>query len=389
MAELLVGPLRSVGSASGQQAREVNRRSVLHAVASGAAVTRADLARLTGLTRPTISSLIDQLVTDGLVVEAGQGPSAGGKRPTLLAIDSGARQIIAVDVSSDPVVSVLSDLAGTVLATRTAPATAVGDELVDAITELITALASEATAPLAGVGVGTPGLVHADGTVVEAANLGWHDRLLGLELQERTQLPVWVANDADAAALVEFGRLPEGRDGLALVRIGAGIGAGFVLGGRPYGGGRAAAGEIGHLVVVPDGATCSCGNAGCLETVASLRPLLAAAGLDLAHAPADLDTLLAIGGADARAALDLAATHLGAVLAHLIAIVDVVDVVLSVELPGAGEVLAQRVQQVVGERLLPRLADDVRVRAAADSDRLVLDGAHALVLAGALGMVRP
>jgi hypothetical protein len=77
------------------------------------------------------------------------------------------------------------------------------------------------------------------------------------------------------------------------------------------------------------------------------------------------------------------------VLAHLIAIVDVVDVVLSVELPGAGKVLAERVQQVVHSRLLPRLADDVQVRAAADFDRLVLDGAHALVLAGALGMVRP
>ena len=388
VAEPLVGPLRSVGGASGHDARELNRRSVLHAIASGAAITRADLARLTGLTRPTISSLVEELVVDGLVAEAGQGPSAGGKRPTLLEVQGAARQIIAIDVSSDAVVGSLSDLAGLTSDVEERPGVATGDALVDEIVDLIVVLAGRATAPIAGVGVGTPGLVHADGTIVEAANLGWHDRALGTELGERTGLPVWVANDADAAAMAEFAHLPEGRDGLAVVRIGAGIGTGLVLGGRPYRGGRAAAGEIGHLVVVPDGAACSCGNTGCLETVASLRPLLAAGGFDLAEPPADLDAYLSGGGDDARAALDLAALHLGSVLAHLIAIVDISDVVLSVEIGGVGEALAEPVQQVVVDRLLPTLAQDVDVRAAADAERLVLDGAHALVLAGALGMVR-
>lgn len=389
MTEVLAGPLRSVRAASGQHAREVNRRSVLHAVASGAAITRADLARLTGLTRPTVSSLIDQLVDEGLVVEVGQGVSAGGKRPTLLAIDAAARQVVAVDVSADPVVGVLSDLGGTTVASSELREGLHGDGLVDAIADLVRDLAGAATAPLAGVGIGTPGLVDADGTVVEAPNLGWHDRPLGTELRERTGLPVWVANDADAAALVEFGRLPEGRDGLALVRIGAGVGAGLVLGGRPYPGARAAAGEIGHLVVVPDGPPCSCGNHGCLETVAGLRPILAAAGLDPAHPPADLDALLAVGGDPVRAAVDAAAVHLGAVVAHLVAILDIGDVVLSVEVPGLGTRLAEQVGRVVEQRLLPRLAADVHVRAAADADGLVLDGAHALVLAGSLGMVRP
>ncbi len=388
MAELLVGPLRSVGGASGQDARELNRRSVLHAVASGAAITRADLARLTGLTRPTISSLVEELAQEGLIVETGPGPSAGGKRPTLLAIDGAARQVIAIDVSSDVVVGGLSDLVGGPGVVESRPGAATGDALVDEIVDLISVLAARATAPIVGVGVGTPGLVHADGTILEAANLGWHDRALGAELTERTGLPVWVANDADAAALAEFAHLPEGRDGLAVVRIGAGIGAGLVLGGRPYRGSRAAAGEIGHLVVVPDGDPCSCGNAGCLETVASLRPVLAAAGFEFTEPPADHATLIERDGDAADAALDLAALHLGSVLAHLIAIVDVADVVLSVEIAGVGEVLAERVQRVVTDRLLPTLTQDVRVRAATDADRVVLDGAHALVLASALGMVR-
>ena len=374
MSQQLLGPLRSLGSASSQDARTVNRRSVLHAVASGTAVTRADLARLTGLTRPTISSLVDELAADGLMVELGPGISAGGKRPTLLGMDLAARQVIAIDASVRPFVGLLADLAGTEHATATA--TDVGDPT-DALVGLVEGLAAQATAPIAGVGVGSPGLVDEDGTVVEAPHLGWSDHPLRARLEAATGLPVWVANDANAAALAEFGRLPFERDDLALVRIGKGIGVGLVLGARPHVGSNAAAGEIGHLVVQPGGSACACGNAGCLETVASLPAIdhaIAAGG----------------GGEDAtRQAVSNAAEHLGAVLAHLVAILDVGDVVLSVERDGYGEAMAARVAAEVRARLLRRVAPNVAVRAAQDPSGLVLDGAHALVLAGALGMVRP
>ncbi|MFO7778595.1 MAG: ROK family transcriptional regulator [Nitriliruptoraceae bacterium] len=374
MSQQLLGPLRSLGSASSQDARTVNRRSVLHAVASGAAVTRADLARLTGLTRPTISSLVDELSADGLVVELGPGISAGGKRPTLLGIDLAARQVIAIDASVRPFVGILADLSGTEHATAVAADVA---DPTDALVGLIEELMAQATAPIAGVGIGSPGLVDEDGTVVEAPHLGWSDHPLRARLETATDLPVWVANDANAAALAEFGRLPSERDGLVLVRIGKGIGAGLVLGARPHVGSSAAAGEIGHLVVQPDGLPCACGNAGCLETVASL--------------PAIDRAIAARGGGDdaIEQAVTDAAEHLGAVLAHLVAILDVGDVVLSVERDGYGEAMVARVAAEVRARLLRRVAPNVAVRAAGDPSGLVLDGAHALVLAGALGMVRP
>ncbi len=374
MSDLLLGPLRSLGSASGHDARAVNRRSVLHAIASGAAVTRADLARLTGLARPTISSLVDELSTDGLVIELGPGISAGGKRPTLLGIDLSARQVIAIDMSVRPFVGVLADLSGTEHAREVASQ---GGDPTEALAALVEELAVRASAPIAGVGVGAPGLVAADGTVIEAAHLGWSDHPLRALLEAETGLPVWVANDANAAALAEFGRLPTERDALVLVRIGDGIGAGLVLGARPHVGSSAAAGEFGHLVVQPDGLPCACGNTGCLETVASL--------------PA-IDRAIAARGDGEEAAEQAvadAAEHLGAVIAHLVAILDVGDVVLSVERDGYGELMAAQVAAVVRTRLLRRVAPNVAVRAAQDPGGLVLDGAHALVLAGALGMVRP
>lgn len=374
MSDLLLGPPRSLGSASAHDARAVNRRSVLHAIASGVAVTRADLARLTGLARPTISSLVDELSDDGLVIELGPGVSAGGKRPTLLGIDHSARQVIAIDMSVRPIVGVLADLAGTEHIRVVAEPE--GDPT-EALVTLVEQLKARAHAPIAGVGVGSPGLVAADGTVIEAAHLGWSDHPLRELLEAQTGLPVWVSNDANAAALAEFGRLPTERDALVLVRIGDGIGAGLVLGGRPHVGSNAAAGELGHLVVQPDGLPCACGNAGCLETVASL--------------PA-IDRAIAARGGDAAAieqAVADASEHLGAVIAHLVAILDVSDVVLSVERDGYGEAMAVQVATVVAARRLRRVAASVAVRSAQDPSGLVLDGAHALVLAGALGMVRP
>jgi predicted NBD/HSP70 family sugar kinase len=387
VSELVVGRLRSVGGASGHDAREVNRRSALHAIASGAAVTRAEIARATGLTRPTVSSLVAELVDEGIVVEVGPGSSAGGKRPTLLAIDPTARQVVAVDASSRPIRGRLVDLGGAILAEGSMPPAA-GDAAVDAVATLISDLAGRATAPLVGVGVGTAGLTTEDGVVVEAANLDWHDLPLRDLLQDRTGLPVVVANDADAAVLVELGSLPPDRHDLALVQVSAGIGAGIVVGGRRLVGGRAAAGEIGHLVIDAEGSPCSCGNRGCLETVASVPNLIRLAGGDPAAPPPDLATLVATDPLRAEAAIAVAAAGLGSVLAHLVAILDVPDLVLWVDLPGAGAELAPRVEREVRGRLLSRVGAEVSVRCS-DAEELVLDGAHALVLAAVLGMVRP
>lgn len=393
MTDLVARPLRDLRVVTSQDTRQTNLRRALRALARGEARTRAELARLTGLTRPTASSIVADLVEAGLVNEAGTGTSGGGKPPTLLEVDHGARNLVAVDTSRRPVVAVLSDLAGTVLARRTAGdgATA-GAELVEAVAGLVGALAREAAVEVAGVGVATPGLVTPDGVVLEAPNLDWHDVPLAAEMGARTGLPTWVANDADAAALVEYAAHPPDGAGLALVRIARGVGAGLVLGGRLHTGARAAAGEIGHLVVEPGGAACGCGNRGCLETVVSV-PAIVARAAALAGRPAGGLPWAAevlrrrLGDAPVDGALREAGGHLGGVLAHLVAIVDVTEVVLSLELEGAGEVLCARVREVLTERLLPGIGARVALRCSAPADDLLLRGAHALALGEAFGLV--
>ncbi|MGH3443236.1 MAG: ROK family transcriptional regulator, partial [Nitriliruptorales bacterium] len=280
------------GAARNKDARQHNLRAVLQAISSAGELSRADIARLTGLARPTASSLVAELLEGDLVTELGVGTSAGGGRPpTLLGVNPQGRAILALDLSRQPFRGHRVDLTG---ATRQAVEgerrNLRGDEAVDEVRSLIRRLVDGADAPVVGVGIGTPGLVSSDGVVLEAPNLGWHDLPLAERLDD-LGVPLWIANDADVAALAEVGSLPPDQNSVVVIKMATGVGAGIVIDGRPVVGARSATGEIGHLVVVDDGPPCSCGNAGCLETVASVPGILRlgalAAGLD----PARLDAV--------------------------------------------------------------------------------------------------
>lgn len=388
-----VAPL-GVVTATTYRSRQANLRNVLRLIASGDAQTRAELARATGLTRPTVSNLVAELVNERLVVEVGPGPAAIGKPPTLLQVDPSARQVVSVDLSSRPAVAELSDLGGRVVAEgNTKYADRTGPELLEDLYELVLRVAGKATAPIVGIGIGVPGLVPAPG-VVRAANLRWWDLPLEQNLTDRSGLPAWVVNTTEAIALVEYGARVADRDALAAVRIGPGVGVRLMLDGQLYTGARAAAGEIGHLVVAPGGPECVQGHRGCLEAVASVpaivRRAAAAAGVDAEGLPWDADLLRQrLGAPPIDEALTNAGEHWGAVLAHLVAMADIKEIVLSFELDGADDTLLTGIRRQLTERLPPEIAEQVHVRMSSHGHRAVLHGAHALVLGRALGMVRP
>lgn len=373
-------PLRAATKATKAATKQANLRLTLQVVMAAGQTSRADVARQTGLTRATVSTLVAELIEEGLLREAGTGESAGGKRPTLLEVDATSRQVIAVDTSATPFRGALLDLAGEVVATATSPGGApTGQDAVDAVAALVDRIAEQASAPPLGVGIGTPGVVDGDGTVLEASNLGWHDVPLARLLADRTDLAVHVANDAHVSAIDEYGRR-EDVDSLVVVRIGGGVGAGIVLDGRPYTGDHHAAGEIGHLPAVPDGAPCRCGRRGCLETVASIPAIMATAGR-----PDDDPSTL--GPSDAGA-LAIAADHLGAALANLVAVLDVGLVVLGGPVEVLGEAFVDAVRDAVAARTLAAVADRLTVTASTAGPDAVLAGAWALVLAEELGVVR-
>jgi predicted NBD/HSP70 family sugar kinase len=380
------------GAGTGRTSRNGNLQRALQLVVRERVTTRADLARLTGLTRATVSDLVAKLVSDGLVRDVGPGTSSGGKPPTLLELNASGRDIVAIDLSRRPFVGALVDLAGRIHHRAKGRGGELrGRDAIRDVFRLVDRLVTVADAPVLGVGVGTPGIVDEDGSVVEASNLGWHGVALRRELADRIGHPVTVANDAHVGALAELGAHPGGN--LVLVKVGVGIGAGIVVDGDLHLGDRPAAGEIGHIRVVERGERCRCGNRGCLETVASVPSIVAAAlraagrdGGDVS-VPWDVRELAgAIGEEPVRRAIDRAGRSLGTVLSHLVAILDIHRVVVALELAGAEETFLDVVRDEVHGRVLPDLADAVTFSADTSGPDLVLAGAAALVLRERLGV---
>lgn len=374
--------------------RRRNLEAALQCVYHEDSTSRAQIARLTGLTRATVSELISQLVAAGIVKEVGPGVSSGGKPPTLIELNAGGRDIVALDLSRQPFRGALVDLAGRIRRRATAGRGHVqGQEGVQEASRLVATLVETSTAPVLGIGVGTPGIVDVDGSVVEAVNLQWHGVPLQQELAARFGLPVRVANDAHVAALAEF-RSRHGTN-LVVVKIGVGIGGGLVVNGRLYSGDRPAAGEIGHIRVADNGIRCTCGNSGCLETVASVPSILrraagiAGVDMDLDGSPGtEIAQLEAALGEDAIGqAVSEAGRSLGSVLAHVVAILDIHRIVIALELPGWEDQLLEVLRAEVSARVLPDLASVVELSSTTRGPDLVIAGAAALVLRDQLGVV--
>ncbi|HSL26794.1 MAG TPA: ROK family transcriptional regulator [Acidimicrobiia bacterium] len=379
--------------ATKHDSRRSNLRTTLELVSTQGATSRAEIARQTGLTRAAVSSLVAELIEQGLLRELGQGTSAGGKPPTLLALNERGRDIVALDLGHRPFRAALVDLSGRIHeridAGEVSPGTVpIGMAAHEVATELIESLIKRAAAPVLGIGVGTPGVVDSDGRVIEAINLDWHRLDLAGALRRRFDIPISIANDAQVAALAEFRRHPADRRNLILVKLGMGVGAGIVLNGTLHRGDHGAAGEIGHVRVMAEGEPCRCGNRGCLETVASIPAILRRLGVAADQHPWDALTLAGLVGEEpVRSALSEAGRHLGMVLASVVAMLDVGHLVIAPELRNAGDILVDQVREELNSRILPTTADLIEIEVTQLGGDLVLAGAASAVLADRLGVV--
>lgn len=356
--------------------------------------SRADIARLTGLTRPTVSELVSLLEAEGLIEEVGQGPATrGGKPPTLLALRSTSRQIVTVDASSRPFEGAITDLRGRIIqrtsATELHPE---GDAALDSVQRLVDALMAVADGPVLGIGIGTPGVISEAGEVITASNLGWESLDLAGILERRFDIPVQVTNDADAAALAEFSRVRASSGaGLIVVTVGEGIGAGIILDGRPHTGDGFAAGELGHIISVRrGGAPCRCGKRGCLETVTGEYGILRNAGMPASVLDEDLTSHRArqlLAEAAGSPATKQAGTSLGSVLATLVSILDVHRIVIAGDVTAAGDSLLDAVRTEIERRVLSPIAPTIDISFSTLGADIVLLGAAAQVLSSELGVV--
>jgi len=259
--------------ATSETARDINRRIVLNLIRTHQPISRADLARHSGLQRSTVSVIAEQLIRERWITEGANGHTARGRRPTFLHLNKERVGIIGINVRPVTTTLALADLDANFLAQDSLPTPQQPKqflaELVPRVRKLMNAR-PELTCE--GIGVSLPGRVDvATQKLVFAPNLGWKDFDLKTPLEKATGLPVELENAANSCALSEicFGRRAEGLRNLVIVTVSEGIGCGLILNHQLVQGSTGTAGEFGHAALVQDGLECSCGNRGCWEMYAS------------------------------------------------------------------------------------------------------------------------
>lgn len=383
--------------ATHQQTKEHNRNLVLKTIFEHDSISRAEIARVTSLTRTTVSEIVANLLEEGLVNEIGVGSSQGGKSPILLSLVGDSRFLIGLDLSHSQFRGAVVDLRGKIHEMITLPVSdRDGEEALVQVYEILDRLIATTSQPLVGIGVGTPGLVNtSEGVVINAVNLDWKDLPLAQLIRERYHLPVYILNDSQAAAVGEYtyGKGYPAESSLVVINVRHGLGAGIILNGHLFQGDGGGAGEIGHTVVVADGGLpCRCGNHGCLETVASAQALVKraqalvqqATPTKLPHSiqEVNLDSIEAAythGDAAVRDMVFESGRYIGIAISNLIGALNVQKFVLVGDMTRFGRPWLEVIKETIGQDTLSRLVQDTRVEIGQQDDDGIILGASALL----------
>lgn len=367
-----LSPLFALGPDAGAvTSRRLNRQRLLDAIRRHGPISRADLAKRTHLSPPTVSGLVEELATrGGLLREIGTGASSGGRPPILLEFNADYGCVVGVDIGSRTIRFALGDLQGAVLARRQEPTRADScaatiEQVLHGIEAIVTASDRDLT-KLFAVGIGAPGMTDVmTGRVINAVNLaGWNDVPLREIVEARFQTKAHVDNDANMAALGERWRgTAQMTSDFVFLALGAGVGAGVVVGGRLHRGHHWYAGEISRMTLDYREWQVDFGGRGYLEsrigaaaipTWTRARTLAARAGQDSGAAMRVIFDAARTGDAEATAVVDELAVFLGNAVANIVAVLDPGLVVFGGGLSHAGPLLLEPVRRVVA-RIVPNV----------------------------------
>jgi len=349
-------------------------------------ISRAELARRMSLTRSAISSIVDDLKNMGLVDEIETGPTTGGRRPILLAINPRFGNIIGIDMGATHLRLVVTDFSAHVLEEIEHPFSVIDGPV--SCLEQVNRLVSELLGRLkltpdniTAIGMDVPGPVVANAGMVSSPPImpGWDGYPIRTRLEDIWHLPVTIGNDAEMGALGEWAYgAGRSENNLAYIKVGTGVGAGLILDGHIYRGATGTAGEIGHVTIEDNGPLCTCGNYGCLEAMAG--------GLAIARKAREAiekrrrtqlsaippEKILAVDVAQAAQQGDLVAQqiiteagrYLGIAIASLVNIFNPGLVVIGGGVSQLGDLLLEPIRKTVIERSLHSAAKAVRITSA-------------------------
>jgi len=366
-------------------------------------VSRADIARLAGLSRSTVSEIVNEILPMGIVAESGEGPSQGGRRPIVLEFRDDACTILGVEMGAAHLTVALTDLRGRVLAHASREHPVRNDphgtrRLIEALCRECLASPAAGERPLVGIGIAAPCPLDPSlpDRLSEIVLPAWGGRLGLDDLSLRLAVPLMVDNDANLGALAEhWWGVGRDVDDLAYIKVATGIGSGHVIGGEIYRGATGTAGEIGHISIDPKGKRCICGLQGCLATLAGGQALVERAQELGAEYPSsrlagrtvsvrDIEDAALEGDPLALRVATEAAEHLGRAVAGMMNLMNPSLVIVGGDLARLGDLLLGPLRETVRNRTLVSSLAAAEIRASELGPLSVAIGAATFVLKAAL-----
>ncbi|NPV52409.1 MAG: ROK family transcriptional regulator [Firmicutes bacterium] len=382
--------------------KEINTRLIFNLIKQRSPISRIEISKETGLSKSTVSEIVDSLIQKDIVREGGSGDSIGGRRPILLYPNSRGRLSIGIQVDDyGELRGVLCDLESNIIAEKR-DFCLEQEGLVDRICGLIDILAGGTGSNVMGVGLAVPGVIDYEaGSIVSAVNPGWVDVPLAAQLRTRYDIPIYIENATGAAALGEnwFGAGADSDD-MVYVWLGSVVGAAIIIDGALYHGSRGSAGELGHTVITGEKIKCRCGRYGCVESLISkpavyrgLTQEKALSGAISRVSPSDVFKWLVDSERNGDTAergfsknlLREIATHLATAVANLVNLLGPQAIVIRSDLTESHYFMATLIDRVQSE-ILPRPGGKVEVRKSILGENAVIIGAAALVLQSAFSV---
>jgi N-acetylglucosamine repressor len=374
--------------------RAINRSHVLNAIKTYGPIGRADIARRTGLSPATVTSISAKLISQNLVFEKSAGDSSGGRPPILLVINPKGGYVVGIKLTETNAVCALTDLEATVIAKASMPLSGHNPiRVVEDLAHMVTTFIREqkiSKKQLLGVGVGLAGIVDAnEGILRQSPIYGWDNVPLRQMLQSKLNVPIYIENDVNTLTLTERWFGPgQGVDNFLTVTVGRGVGLGIVVNGQFYRGQNGGAGELGHTTIDPKGPLCACGKHGCLEAYVGDPGLIRAANeeYERGHLSVKVETIEELlqlaqsGDSSAIKIFKKAGGILGIAIANLINLFNPKKIIISGEGTREGDYLFISMKESIQQNTMPGLFDPKIVEIIPWGDDVWARGAAGLVL---------
>jgi predicted NBD/HSP70 family sugar kinase len=373
--------------------RDINRQIVLNYVRDRSPISRAEIARQTALHRSTVSVIVDDLESAGLIIGIGEGTSSGGRKPTMYKLRTGSPVAVGIDVTPRTTTIALADLAGTVMEQETFSTSPDLEFMTNQILDRTKSLVARFNEFDLEIGMSVPGLVDQRlGRIFHVPYFDWRDWDICQRIEQETGKRVIVENDANATSLADlwFGyEKIRKTDTFVMVLVGEGIGTGIIFDGQVYRGEMGAGGEFGHMIAGNNAPIeCSCGSRECWEAYASEKAMLQRYREllkhdDLKENGTDIENLIELamnGEKHALMALKETAYYLGKGISNLIVGLSPQVVVVSGKITKAWDLFSDELRRISERSVLAGLPPTVLIPSSL-GDAPTLIGAIGLVLA--------